>query len=166
MVVRASDFSFSVDIDAWAKSAGNTVLNNVIEGDKVVATLSKGNLQQNTATLPEEVVLKETKEGATMIVFSGDMNKALASMIIASGAAAMGKNVTIFFTFWGLSVLKKQKIKKRGMAKLFDLMLPNGASTLPISSMNMGGAGAKMMKSVMKQKDVDPLPVRIEKQAT
>ncbi len=163
MVVRASDFGFSADIDAWAKSTGNTVLNNEIEGDKVVATLSKGNLQQNTANLPKEGVLKETKEGATMVVFSGDMDKALASMIIASGAAAMGKNVTIFFTFWGLSVLKKQKMQKRGMAKLFDIMLPNGADSLPISSMNMGGAGAKMMKTVMKQKNVDPLPVMIEK---
>jgi len=84
-------------------------------------------------------------------------------MIIASGAAAMGKNVTIFFTFWGLSILKKQKIKKRGLAKLFDIMLPNGADQLPVSNMNMGGIGAKMIKSVMKQKNVDSLPTMIEK---
>ncbi|WP_035054981.1 FAD-dependent oxidoreductase [Carnobacterium pleistocenium] len=164
MVVQASDFGFSADIESWAKSTGNTVLTNEIKGDNVVATIAKGNsLQANVASLPKDGLLRETKNGATMVVFSGDMDKALASMIIALGAAAMGKQVTIFFTFWGLGVLKKQKVKKQGLAKLFDIMLPNNAESLPISSMNMGGAGAKMIKSVMKQKNVDPLPVMIEK---
>ncbi len=164
MVVQASDFGFSADIESWAKSTGNTVLTNEIKGDNVVATIAKGNsLQTNVASLPQDGLLRETKNGATMVVFSGDMDKALASMIIALGAAAMGKQVTIFFTFWGLGVLKKQKVKKQGLAKLFDIMLPNNAESLPISSMNMGGAGAKMIKSVMKQKNVDPLPVMIEK---
>ena len=96
-----------------------------------------------------------------MVVFSGNLDKALASMIIASGAAAMGKKVTIFFTFWGLNILKKQKIQKRGLAKLFDLMLPSSANKLPLSNMNMGGMGSKMIQAVMKQKNVDPLPVMI-----
>lgn len=164
MVVQASDFGFSADIESWAKSTGNTVLTNEIKGDNVVATLAKGNgLQATDASFPQDGLLRETKNGATMVVFSGDMDKALASMIIATGAAAMGKQVTIFFTFWGLSVLKKQKIKKQGLAKLFDIMLPNNADHLPISSMNMGGAGAKMIKAVMKNKNVDPLPVMLEK---
>jgi len=94
---------------------------------------------------------------------SGDLDKALASMIIASGAAAMGKEVTIFFTFWGLSILKKQKVKKRGLAKMFDIMLPNSAKNLPISKMNMMSIGSKMMQNVMKQKNVDSLEVMIEK---
>ncbi|MGM9903799.1 MAG: DsrE/DsrF/DrsH-like family protein [Enterococcus sp.] len=165
LVVQASDFGFSADIDAWAKTTGNTLLTNELQGNKVVATLMKGKQSTDSRfdSLPQEGVLKETKDGATMVVFSGDMDKALASMIIASGAAAMGKKVTIFFTFWGLSILKKQKIKKKGLAKMFDLMLPNGASSLPISSMNMGGAGSKMIQAVMKQKNVDPLPTMIEK---
>lgn len=164
MVVQASDFGFSADIESWAKSTGNTVLTNEIKGTNVVATLAKGNnVPKNAIQSQEEGQLKETKNGATMVVFSGDMDKALASMIIATGAAAMGKQVTIFFTFWGLSVLKKKKIKKHGLAKLFDIMLPSNADHLPISSMNMGGAGAKMIKSVMKNKNVDPLPVMLEK---
>lgn len=164
LAVQASDFGFSADIEAWCTSTGNTLLTNQIEGRKVTATIKKGVDQSAaTETLPQEGVLHETPNGATMIVFSGDMDKALASMIIASGAQAMGKQVTIFFTFWGLSVLKKQKIHKKGLAKLFDIMLPNGAGKLPISKMNMAGMGSKMIKSVMKQKNVDPLPLMIEK---
>lgn len=160
MVVQASDFGFSADIEAWTKNTGNTLVTNEIQGNKVVATLTKG---AGNVPMPQEGVLTETKDGATMVVFSGDLDKALASMIIASGAAAMGKEVTIFFTFWGLSILKKQKIKKAGLAKLFDIMLPNHANKLPISKMNMGGMGSEMIKTVMKQKNVDPLPVMIEK---
>lgn len=171
MVVKASDFGFSSDIESWAKNTGNTVLSNNIEGDTVVATVAKGDgsdtpvVDANTdVKVPmQEGVLHETKEGATMVVFDGDMDKALASMIIATGAAAMGKKVTIFFTFWGLNILKKKKVKKHGLAKMFDVMLPSNADKLPISTMNMGGAGSKMIKSVMKQKNVDPLPVMLKK---
>lgn len=106
--------------------------------------------------------MQETKDGATMVVFSGDLDKAIASMIIASGAAAYGKKVTIFFTFWGLSILKKQKVKKTGLAKLFDMMLPSRADALPLSQMNMGGMGSAMIKHIMKQKNVDSLPDMIE----
>lgn len=166
LAVQASDFGFSADIAAWCKNTGNTLLSSEIKDNKVIALLAKGQVDDNLMpSVPdiEEGVLKETKDGATMVVFSGDMDKVLASMIIASGAAAMGKQVTIFFTFWGLSALKKQKIKKGGMAKMFDLMLPKGAASMPISAMNMGGLGAKMMKFIMKEKNVDSLPVMIEK---
>lgn len=170
MVVNASDFGFSADIESWAKNTGNTVLTNDIKGDTVVATVQKGTSEvtnaenQIPADMPmKEGILHETKEGATMVVFDGDMDKALASMIIATGAAAMGKKVTIFFTFWGLNVLKKRKIKKHGLAKMFDIMLPSNADKLPISTMNMGGAGSTMIKSVMKHKNVDPLPVMLQK---
>lgn len=166
LAVQASDFGFSADIAAWCKNTGNTLLSSEIKDNKVIALLAKGQVDDNLMpSVPdiEEGVLKETKDGATMVVFSGDMDKVLASMIIASGAAAMGKQVTIFFTFWGLSALKKQKIKKGGMAKMFDLMLPKGAASMPISAMNMGGLGAKMMKYIMKEKNVDSLPVMIEK---
>lgn len=162
--VEASDFGFLPDIEAWCKNTGNTLVDNRLQGSKVKATITKG-LRADTAlaTPTEKGALHQTKDGATMVVFSGDLDKALASMIIASGAAAMGKNVTIFFTFWGLSILKKQSVKKSGMAKMFDMMLPNGADKLPISKMNMGGIGSKMIKSVMRQKNVDSLPVMIEK---
>ena len=165
--VQASDFGFVADIEAWCKNTGNTLLENQIQGNKVTARIAKGTSGTPAATtpsaLPKEGVLHETKDGATMVVFSGNLDKALASMIIASGAAAMGKKVTIFFTFWGLNILKKQKIQKRGLAKLFDLMLPSSANKLPLSNMNMGGMGSKMTQAVMKQKNVEPLPVMIEK---
>ncbi len=167
MEVQASDFGFSADIEAWCKNTGNTLLDNKIQGSKVFATIVKGTEKpaDNSVipqALPAEGVMREGKDGATMVVFSGDLDKALASMIIASGAAAYGKKVTIFFTFWGLSVLKKRKIKKSGMAKMFDLMLPSGADKLKISKMNMGGMGTSMIKSIMKQKNVDSLPAMIE----
>lgn len=169
MEVEASDFGFSADIEAWCQNTGNTLLSNRIENGKVIASIAKGKVENsgiettNLPSLGQEGVLQETKDGATMVVFSGDLDKAIASMIIASGAAAYGKKVTIFFTFWGLSILKKQKVKKSGLAKLFDMMLPSRADTLPLSQMNMGGMGSAMIKHIMKQKNVDSLPDMIEK---
>ena len=168
MEIEASDFGFGADLAAWCQNTGNTLLSNKIENGKVLATIVKGKSSisesemKDLPLLGQEGVLKETKDGATMVVFSGDLDKALASMIIASGAAAYGKKVTIFFTFWGLSILKKQKVKKSGLAKLFDIMLPSKANNLPLSRMNMGGMGASMIKYIMKQKNVDSLPDMIE----
>lgn len=162
--VEASDFGFSADVENWAANTGNTVLDNKIENNKVIATLKKGRGQEvvQNRLMPQEGVLQETKNGATMVVFSGDFDKAIASMIIATGAASFGKPVTIFFTFWGLSILKKEPVKKKGMAKLFDMMLPKNADQLPLSKMNMGGAGQKMIKKIMKDKNVDALPEMIQ----
>ena len=168
MEIEASDFGFGADLAAWCQNTGNTLLSNKIENGKVLATIVKGKSSisesemKDLPSLGQEGVLKETKDGATMVVFSGDLDKALASMIIASGAAAYGKKVTIFFTFWGLSILKKKKVKKSGLAKLFDIMLPSKANNLPLSQMNMGGMGASMIKYIMKQKNVDSLPDMIE----
>ncbi|MGV3354797.1 CoA-disulfide reductase [Streptococcus orisratti] len=169
MEVEASDFGFSADIEAWCQNTGNTLLSNRIQNGKVIASIAKGKSENsgiettNVPSFGQEGVLHETKDGATMVVFSGDLDKAIASMIIASGAAAYGKKVTIFFTFWGLSILKKQKVKKTGLAKLFDKMLPSRADALPLSQMNMGGMGSAMIKHIMKQKNVDSLPDMIEK---
>ena len=160
--IVASDFGFSADIAAWCENTGNTLLSSDLTNNQVNVLIEKGQVGSSDAPVLTEGVLRETKEGATMVVFSGEMDKVLASMIIASGAAAMGKDVTIFFTFWGLSALKKQRIKKSGLAKMFDMMLPKGAASLPISSMNMGGLGNKMIKHVMKQKNVESLPKMIE----
>ena len=160
--IVASDFGFSADIAAWCENTGNTLLSSDLTNNQVNVLIEKGQVGSSDVPVLTEGVLRETKEGATMVVFSGEMDKVLASMIIASGAAAMGKDVTIFFTFWGLSALKKQRIKKSGLAKMFDLMLPKGAASLPISSMNMGGLGNKMIKHVMKQKNVESLPKMIE----
>jgi len=101
----------------------------------------------------------------TIIMFSGDLDKAMASLIIANGAAAMGDDVTMFFTFWGLNVLrkaKKIKVKKEFMEKMFGFMMPRGADKLRLSKMNFGGAGTAMMKSIMRKKNVNSLPQLLE----
>ena len=101
----------------------------------------------------------------TVIVFSGDLDKVMAAFIIANGAAAMGDEVTMFFTFWGLNTLRraeKVKAKKSFLQAMFGWMMPRGAERLGISKMNFGGMGASMMKMVMRQQNVTSLPELIQ----
>ncbi len=103
----------------------------------------------------------------TIIVFSGDLDKVMAAFIIANGAAAMGDDVTMFFTFWGLNTLRKPekvqvKTKKSFLQAMFGWMMPRGADKLGISKMNFGGMGAPMMKMVMRQQNVTSLPELIQ----
>mgnify|MGYP005677018469 CR=1 FL=1 len=101
----------------------------------------------------------------TLIVFSGELDRALASFIIANGAAAMGQQVTMFFTFWGLNVLRRPEavpVKKNLIEKMFGWMLPRGADKLKLSKMHIAGAGTAMMKTIMKAQNVDPLPQLIK----
>ncbi len=159
MEVSASDPGFARDIGAWCRRTGNTLLANERQGDDYVALVRKGG-----AVKPTEV--HDTPEGKTIIVFSGDLDKVLASFIIANGAAAMGRPVTMFFTFWGLTVLRrpeKVKVKKSFVEKMFGGMLPRGSGKLKLSRMNMAGMGTGMMKAIMKQKNVDSLATLIEK---
>jgi peroxiredoxin family protein len=108
----------------------------------------------------------EQQNKSTMVVFSGDLDKAMASFIIATGAAAMGKQVTMFFTFWGLNILRKEEYVKVGnksfMDKMFAKMMPRGPEKLGISKMNFGGLGGKMMKYTMKKKNIVTLKELIE----
>ena len=94
----------------------------------------------------------------TLIVFSGDFDRVFAAFVIANGAAAMGDDVTMFFTFWGLNALRKptkQKVSgKSGLQKMFAAMMPRGADRLRLSHMNFGGAGPRMFKHAMKQQNV------------
>ncbi|PRZ17057.1 peroxiredoxin family protein [Laceyella sediminis] len=102
---------------------------------------------------------------STLIVFSGDLDKAIASFIIATGSAAMGNQVTMFFTFWGLNILRKEQyvpVQKSFMDKMFAKMLPRGPEKLGISKMNFGGLGAKLMKYTMKKKNITTLKELIE----
>ncbi|GEL08457.1 DsrE/DsrF/DrsH-like family protein [Salisediminibacterium halotolerans] len=108
----------------------------------------------------------QAKDNATMIVFDGDLDKAIASFIIATGAAAMGKKVTMFFTFWGLNVLRKDEAiniqDKNFLEKMFEKMMPRGPKKLKLSKMNYGGAGSYLMKKMMKEHNVQTLPELIE----
>ncbi|HHW03185.1 MAG TPA: hypothetical protein GXX35_10310 [Thermoanaerobacterales bacterium] len=101
----------------------------------------------------------------TIIVFSGDLDKAMAAFIIATGAAAMGDEVTMFFTFWGLNILRKAKkvqVKKDFLERMFGFMMPRGPEKLGLSKMNFGGLGAKMMRYIMKRKNVNTLTELME----
>ena len=144
--VKASDPGFTKDISSWCEKTGNTLLNSEFNKNEknFVAYLQKGtqvSQTANTNTLD--------KNGATLVVFSGDLDKAIASFIIATGAASMGKEVTMFFTFWGLNILKsknKPKVSKDTMEKMFDFMLPGNTDKLRLSQMNMMGMGPAMIK--------------------
>ncbi|WP_020007176.1 DsrE/DsrF/DrsH-like family protein [Salinicoccus albus] len=162
--ITVTDFGFCTDVEAWARKTGNTILKNEKSDDKVVVVLQKNPPQPDTEGAGHQMV--ETKDGATMVVFSGDLDKALASFIIATGAKGMGKDVTMFFTFWGLNVIKDPnapKKKKTGLDKAFSMIMPKSASKLPISNMNMFGLGSKMIQYVMKKKKVDALTEMIDK---
>ena len=166
--VRASDPGFAKDVAAWCRRTGNSLIYNGKEGFDYVARIRKGAAggdlsAPNVRNVPADqspVVMNNGNDGKTIIVFSGDMDKVMASFIIANGAAALGKKVTMFFTFWGLSVLRKpdkMKVDKSPMEKMFGAMLPRGAEKLKISKMNMGGMGTLMMKKIMKDKNVNTL---------
>lgn len=97
----------------------------------------------------------------TIIVFSGDLDKMLAAFVIANGAAAMGDDVTMFFTFWGLNALRKGGVShpegKSSLQKMFAKMLPKSPGEAGLSRMNMGGMGPRMMKKVMREQNVDSI---------
>ena len=99
------------------------------------------------------------EDRVSLIVFSGDLDRVLAAFVIATGAAAMGQRVSMFFTFWGLSVLKKdnQISGKTLFQKMMALMSPGSSKSLPVSKMNYFGVGAKMLRSMMKEKNVSSL---------
>ncbi|MCU6708586.1 DsrE/DsrF/DrsH-like family protein [Paenibacillus sp. J5C_2022] len=106
-----------------------------------------------------------TKEKTTIVLFSGDLDKAIAAFIIANGAAAYDHDVTIFFTFWGLNTMRKDEVVKtdKGMLeKMFGWMMPRGAKKLGLSKMNMAGMGPQMIKHVMKKHNAMSLPQLIE----
>ena len=99
------------------------------------------------------------EDGVARVVFSGDLDRVLAAFVIATGAAAMGQQVSMFFTFWGLSVLKKdsQLSGKTLFQKMMALISPGSSKSLPVSKMNFFGVGAKMLRSMMKAKHVNSL---------
>ena len=130
--------------------------------------VNREDLEKQFAELKGQVELL-SKEGPenklSMIVFSGDMDKVLASLIIATGAVAMGMDVVMFFTFWGTPILRDKKKKVGGkdlMGKMFGAMLPKGACEVKLSKMNIGGMGTAMMKSLMKKKNVASLEEMLE----
>lgn len=161
--VKVSDPGFYNDIQAWSKVTKNTLLSLDKKDGLTYATLQKGKTSKVIEENHENVII-EDKSNMTMVVFSGDLDKAIAAFIIANGALTMGKKVTMFFTFWGLSILKKKNLAKKSfIEKMFAMMLPKNSKDLPVSKMNFFGIGAKMIRSVMKKKNIMSLEELIKK---
>ena len=161
--VKVSDPGFYNDIQAWSKVTKNSLLSLDKKDGLTYATLQKGQASKVVVKEQENVII-EDNSNMTMVVFSGDLDKAIAAFIIANGALIMGKKVTMFFTFWGLSILKKKNLAKKSfIEKMFAMMLPKNSQDLPVSKMNFFGIGAKMIRSVMKKKNIMSLEELMKK---
>ena len=155
--VEADEKAFFSDIEVWCQRTGNELKSLSEKGGVIYATIVK-----KDAPLPET---RNFEHGKTFVVFSGDLDKAIASFIMANGAVAMGRPVTMFFTFWGVSILRrpeKVRVKKSLIGKMFGFMMPRGSKKLGLSRMNFGGIGAKMIRAVMKQNGVSSLEELIQ----
>lgn len=180
--IEATEDAFYSDIAVWAERTGNELISNEIRKNP---TLVKTTLRKTSSKEIEfQAACQIRKPGAdaeetpaapatyeprehekTMVVFSGDLDKTIAAFIMANGAAALGRPVTIFFTFWGLNVLRrpeKVKVSKNIIEKAFGFMMPRGTKKLGLSRMNMGGAGAKMIRWIMKENGISSLEELIQ----
>ena len=157
--ITATDQAFGKDVTSWCKMTGAELVALENKNGVVAATIRK---QEKTASCE---ISRNNADNKTLIVFSDDLDKALASFVIANGAASTGKKVTMFFTFWGLNVIKKQHkptVTKDIFGKMFGWMLPTHSGKLKLSKMNMGGAGSWMMRLIMKRKRSDSLESLIQ----
>lgn len=152
--IRATDAGFPRDAEAWCKSTGNRFLEKSAANGTYRVVIEK-------ASACEKAVREiNTEAGKTFILFSDDLDKTLATFVLANGAAATGRKVTIFFTFWGLNAIKKERkphVRKDFWGRMFGWMLPADSRKLGLSKMNMGGIGARMMRFLMKEKGIDSL---------
>lgn len=133
--------------------------------DAVSETAVSNTLKERLVTLEQRVALleespaQEVEDRLALVMFSGDLDKAIAAFIIATGAAAMGLKVSIFFTFWGINIIKKQPQYKAKniLEKGFTALMPGSSKELPLSQMNYLGLGSKLIRKVMKDNDVTSL---------
>jgi len=155
LLQKVTDPGFVKDVEAWCKMTGNELVS--VDSDKGIYSALVEKRAKKSSSIPQTNQLPKNK---TMVVFSDDMDRALASLVIANGAAATGHEVTLFYTFWGLNVIKKSnkpKVKKDLMGKMFGKMMAKDINNLKLSKLNMMGVGAKMMKRRMTNKHVDSL---------
>lgn len=157
-VVRiiCTDAGFTKDVPAWCKMTGNQLLSVEEAEGRITAVIRKGGGES-----PELTAAGHNK---TIIVFSDDLDRALAAFVIANGAASTGKKVTMFFTFWGLNVIKrpiKPVSQKDMMSRMFGMMMPAHSKQLGLSKINFAGFGAKLMRKRMRDKNVDSLEAMI-----
>lgn len=153
--ITATDAGFSRDAESWCRMTGNRIVEVSSHAGKYKVVVEKA-----TSCAAEAVRQEPEGKGKTFILFSDDLDKTLATFVLANGAAATGQKVTVFFTFWGLNAIKKvakPSVKKDAFGKMFGWMMPSDSSKLGLSKMNMGGIGAKMMRHVMKRRGVNSL---------
>lgn len=158
--VKATDPGFPSDAKAWCKSTGNAFLSETCQNGCHTIIIKK----QQTAASPQTTCAPAEKN-KTLICFSDNLDRAIATFILANGAAATGGKVSIFFTFWGLNVIKKKHgpaVKKTLTEKMFARMLPKSSDGLSLSKMNMMGMGSKMIRGIMKKKNIDSLESLIQ----
>jgi len=164
--VQATDPGFINDIKAWCQNTKNTFISEEKLKDRWEVKIKKG-LALSDIVKDEKgfMEVNQGKKSKTLIVFSGDLDKTIASFIIANGARAMGNEVTMFFTFWGLNILRKPekvKVEKNFIEKMFGIMMPRGTKELGLSRMNMAGMGGKMIRKVMKDKNIQSVEELME----
>ena len=155
LIVKATDAGFPRDAEAWCRTTGNRFIGKHSESGIHIVEIEKSVALAAEATQPVA-----NAQGKTFILFSDDLDKALATFVLANGAAATGKKVSIFFTFWGLNAIKKThkpSVAKDIWGRMFSWMLPSDSTKLSLSKMNMMGIGAKMMRFLMAKKGVDSL---------
>ena len=165
--VHVTDPGFKSDIASWCKRTGNTLLNLEKKEKEFVARIRKGDLEKSLHELGGRhgIPAKPAATDKTIVCFSGDLDKAIASFIIANGALAMGRKVTMFFTFWGLNIIRRKekvKVRKDAVSAMFGGMMPRGADRLKLSKMNMGGMGPAMIKGLMNKHNVPLLDELIQ----
>lgn len=150
--VHADDPGFFKDIPVWCTRTQHTLLSNEKSGREIITRIQKSGEHAPVKTSGE------MPHDKTIVVFSGDLDKAIASLIIANGAASMGRKVTMFYTFWGLNILRKNQyvpVQKNLIEKAFGMMMPRGTKQLGLSRMNFVGIGAQLIRKIMKDHNVD-----------
>jgi peroxiredoxin family protein/rhodanese-related sulfurtransferase/TusA-related sulfurtransferase len=155
--VRVTDSGFLSDAPAWCRAQGHELVELRAEGAEVRARIRKGSGVGPAA--PAAAGARPRKK--TFVVFSGDLDRVMAAFILANGARAMGDQVTLFFTFWGLNALRRETpppVRKGALDRMFGAMMPRGAAALKLSRLHMLGMGTAMMKKVMAGKGVASLP--------
>ena len=175
--VEATEDAFCSDIAVWCERTGNPLLKLETSADGIIhvrlrkgdgsglpeaASASGADAQGSPSALPKDVQVGHDK---TFVVFSGDLDKTIAAFIIANGAAAMGRKVTMFFTFWGLNILRKPtkvQVAKGALERMFCAMMPRGTFRLGLSRMNMLGIGPKMIRFMMRKKGIASLEELIQ----
>ena len=152
--VTATDPGFPRDAKAWYESTGNSFISASEVGGLHKVVIGKG------CTVPTLSQAAAPQRNKTLIMFSDDLDRAISTFVLANGAAATGTKVSIFFTFWGLNVIKKEHkphVKKDFFGKMFSWMLPSSSRKLHLSQMSFFGMGDRLMRHIMRSKNIEQL---------